>query len=139
VVLEGVIASTLRIFSFSLGLIIAKAFCSLGLKLGACGLFFLNVTPGLTVTVTIDPIEGTTPELIYSEPLIRDFPTRPEAELLLIFPRKIQPSAVGFGVVFLTGFRPRLDVGDFVANWVGFVPRLDVGDFVANWVGFVRD
>jgi ABC-type lipoprotein release transport system permease subunit len=94
VVLEGVIASTLRIFSFSLGLIIAKAFCSLGLKLGACGLFFLNVTPGLTLTVTIEPIDGTTPELIYSEPLIRDFPTSPEAELLLIFPRKIQPSAI---------------------------------------------
>ncbi len=35
------------------------------------------------------------------------------------------------------GFVPRLDVGDFVANWVGFVPRLDVGDFVANWVDFV--
>ncbi len=104
--MEAVVDSTLRIFSFSLGLIIAKAFCSLGLKLGACGRFFLNITPGLTVTVTIDPTEGTTPELIYSEPLIRDFPTIPEAELLLIFPRKIQPSAVGFGVVFVTGFRP---------------------------------
>jgi hypothetical protein len=105
VVVEGVIASTLRIFSFSLGLIIAKAFCSFGLKLGAWGLFFLIITPGLTLTVTTEPIDGTTPELIYSEPLIRGLPGSPEAEFLLISPKKIQPSAIVFGVVFGTGFR----------------------------------